>query len=304
MSNFSVPPKDQHPALVGNNSVSSYHSSNPGSLNQGYIPQQVPFKEERKYSPEKINCLVKGGFMQYLQSNYNCKIEGNTNKVTITTMHQNINEIISELEQKINSLPFEGRVLWEYLDNTGRYIKYDEAICDMIESAYRASYLIISNENYEEYSVSIEFDHYNTPYNCHFGKPGRPHYQKRVVSGSNNIQPTREYLDAKDVEEYKFDHLTIRAIRRNSQNEQEKDDQRLDYSWKWKDDDKVFKPYTYESNYIIEYGYKNYLKNPNENQFIIIQGSNITAYQLVFSEMNQYNEKSRFKRKIRRDQVN
>ena len=266
-------------------------------------PNQGPTlnKDEGKYSAEKLKCLVKGKFIEYLQSKYECKLEILGGKVSFISKHQNLSEVKAELEQKLNSLKFDTVGEWFYLDNTGLYVKYNDGICQLIEEAYKRCFLLLGDPSYIDYEEKVDFELNDRWYSCHFAKLGKPHLQMFTLETSIDVQENLNvFLEAKDVEEYKFDHTTIRIIMRKGQDEELKV-QTLDYDWKWLHESKKFKSYSYESNCIIEYGYKSYLSDRQKNRFIIIQGVNGIAYQINFNDMTQFNEKTRFVRSIRRD---
>lgn len=273
--------------------------TNPALFPQNFGPMQMPYKEEAKYTSDKLICLQKGKFLEYLESNYNCKCQINGAKIVFTSQHNNLSQVKAEIEQKLKSLNFDEVGEWFYLDNSGLYVRYDPGISQIIEEAYKRCYLLLSNPSYTDYEEKVDFELNDRWYNCQFAKLGKPHLQMLKIENHHSIEDVSELL-TENVEEYKFDHVTMRIIMRKSANEELKLHV-LDYDWKWQHEDKSFRSYSYESNCIIEYGYKNYLNNRVYNQFIIIQGVNGIAYQINFQNMTQYNEKTRFRRGIQRD---
>lgn len=265
-------------------------------------PQPVyPRTEEIKDSSEKIACLKNGKVFEGLERQYNCKIDALGQKIKISSTQDSFEAIKTTITEKLTSLPFDKAGKWYYLDNTGHFVEYDSGINNIIEKKYKSMYLVIRSDSYQDYQEFVEFERQNNKYACYFAKTGGVHLQKMVMENSITNVNVNELLSNKDVVAYNFNHLTIREVRRRIDDEEEKLDRQLNYDWQWQHEDGNFRSYSYCANYIIENCYKNYLeRNMELDSFAIIQGSNGTSYQIHFKYMTQYNESTRFARKIQR----
>lgn len=147
---------------------------------------------------------------------------------------------------------------WAYIDDAGKEVQYDPAICRLIEQSYLSG------------QTSVDINSSNGKnYRINFGRS-----PNQVLIGGNGASRKVRRLDG------------TAPILENS-----------DAKWYWKDDDGQWKMYSNEACIQLE----NCLQS--NQKITILQGSNVKGYLVDLSnpsDFHQLNEKTNYKRSIRR----
>lgn len=222
-------------------------------------------------------------------------------QIIMMTSNEKMNkmiEIINNYVRILESLTYEK---WFYLDDFGNYLEYEQGICNIIENAFHRSYLLIMDPNYEEYSQDVTIQYSNKNWSVKFsGKSGihcqvliRENMESTLRFGSEEFQ---KVLNDKSNSDFNFDCETVRMVRRGGNASVVF---KRPVYWYWRYNSRDYRPYEPEADYLIEHYYLMY-KNGSKNAIVLIQGSNSKTYLIDFENMKQYNEKTRFRRSIKR----
>jgi hypothetical protein len=204
--------------------------------------------------------------------------------ITIVISHENENtaaQMQIELEELIKKYSFDDNARWAYLENDGSYHLYDQEKNYIIESRYREVYYQLSQDNYKHYSLSIDFISGGASYIIEFAQIGGVHRQKR-----KNVQ--------KD---------TIRAVKRQAPGEDLNKNFVRKYRWLWKHESQQFREYEPDATFLIEISWQEFIEN-RVNSIVLIQGCNKNTYQIDFEKQSQFNERTKFERPIKREDIN
>lgn len=96
---------------------------------------------------------------------------------------------------------------------------------------------------------------------------------------------------------------TIRSVKRQGTGEDLNKNFVKNYKWVWKHESGQFRPYEDDANFLIEQSYIDWKNSSSKNETTLIQGTSGYTYQIVYSNMTQYNEVTRFARPIKRENI-
>jgi hypothetical protein len=203
---------------------------------------------------------------------------------------------------------------WSYIGDDGAYHPYSDSISRLIEEKYRKIYLILlEGVDYVDYTENIEFNFNNRLYLVNFAKIGGIHCQTVKVKNSRLIGNEPKEISAAiklgnkereknfgNAEESKGDlgfcRDTIRAVRRMEGDSIKNERPAF---WFWLHESKQYLPYTADADYLIESFYQKFLSD-KDYSLVMIQGSNGKTYMINFQVMRQFNEKTGFRKMIKR----
>lgn len=169
---------------------------------------------------------------------------------------------------------------WRYLEDDGTYIKYDSSVTELIENAFQTNYHELIKPDYKNYSICHKIQVGGCSYEVQFSNPNMIHRQVRKNSNLQTVRTVRRFVKGENIVE-----------------------KRRNYIWKWLHESGEFKEYEPDVNFLIEVCYIEY-NQTHLNPIVLVQGSNEKTYQIDFSIMQQLNEKTRFKRYIKRETLN
>jgi hypothetical protein len=243
------------------------------------IPIEQPVTSKRQFQADfdQVNIIFSNNLHREIENRYRGTIENKG--INIFIFHENENtaaQMQIELEELMKKYSFDDDARWAYLENDGRYQFYDQDINCIIESRYREVYYQLSQDNYQDYSLSIDLYLGGASYILEFAHIGGVHRQKR------------KYVQK----------VTIRDVKRQAAGEDLNKQYVRSYNWLWESRSGEFKEYEPDTVFIIEISWQEYLKN-KDNSIIIVQGSNGYSYQINLETQVQVSSNN-FMRRIKR----
>lgn len=264
---------------------------NPGFGNQNMGGPSISLKSNINEPPKKqkkINCthdalslIFENDLQKPIENKYNAKID--RRGLDIVVSHESddaLNRIEAELKDWIKKFTFDDGARWAYLENDGSYRLYDQESNEIIEQTFRFSYYQLITPGYKNYSKSVEINAGGVTYVIEFSYIGGVHRQKR-----KNVHQD-----------------TIRAVKRQANNEDINSNYVRNYKWLWKHESGQFRPYEDDASFLMENAFIEY-QNNNSDSIALIQGCNGKTYKIDLATMTQFNEITNFKRPIRRETV-
>ena len=251
----------------------------------GFAPAPQPALQERTIQVKRsiLQIIQQHNMHETIIDSYpNTYFDFQGNKLKITARPEHIQEIVGKMQNLLVRLDFDPNARWACLQNDGQYRLYEPQISNIIESAYQQVFPELLRPGYVNYSRSVQVTASVAQYEIQFAQMGGVHRQiKRQATH------------------------TIRAVRRQANEEDLNKDFVRNYKWLWKHEDGKFRPYEDDAIFLIEQSYIEW-KNAGgdriqDKRIALIQGCNGNTYKIEYDTMKQFNEMTDFDRLIKRE---